>query len=144
MPTQAISALHSYLLDGKVPHESLGIQFQHHKPVPLLEYQASKGFADLPDRTLKRLMDELKLPSPVCDEDESGIEYELMMAIDLVNHYMPKLSLDEIRTIAHSRADKERQFLENALEHVIDDDTMEELMPAGETKNNARASSITT
>ena len=91
VPIEPISPLHC-AVEGSVLLPNIGILCNHKAPVPLLEFQALRGFAGVPEKTLLALYEDLGFQVP---EPDAAADYENMLALGI---------MEELLDLDHNKA----------------------------------------
>lgn len=91
VPTKAVSPLRSHMLRKNDPSAALGCYMRvTGKPVPLVDYLWSVGFARVPEAALKKLREEVQAPE--LDMPEAFVRAEDGIAACPLVHLRPKMT----------------------------------------------------
>ena len=99
IPIETISPLHC-AVQGNVPLPNIGILCNHKAPVPLLEYQALRGFAGVPEKILLALYADMDFKVP---EPDAAADYENMLVLGIMEELLADLDLQKATQILATR-----------------------------------------
>ena len=131
IPITPISALSSFLLD--FPEDEWGICAKHGAPVPLLRYQAARGFGGVSETVMKKVYRDLgKIPPEPSGHDAVPLEFTL--AAGLAELCLPDLGTEEMATAMHSRMSTETSACEGLAFELLNDDCVRDVLRDSDKK----------
>jgi hypothetical protein len=125
LPTKVHSPLHSFL--DEMPLEQVGILAAHEKPVKLVEYQASRGFAGVPETSLKMLFGEFGKQVPE-HSPEAKVPQDVAWAAELINILQPDMEPAKMQEALMTRATSANNITETLLSDVWSDEMMQDCL----------------
>lgn len=133
VPFTPISPIHAFLLNDSVAFDNVGIMASHGKPIDLLEYQALNGFSDVPESAMLKLFKtkDWEVPLP---EDDQDIDYDSLLAYDLVQRLHPDLDADGLLEVMSKRLKAATPACDGSLDTIMEDDMLEEVCGLGDKK----------
>ena len=100
LPTTVMSPLGTFTR-GDVPLSALGIFVSHGAPIPLFTWQASRGFANVPEASLKMLFGAQAIPLPI--EAARSENEELALAVGLSEHFLEDATPEVLENAVRAR-----------------------------------------
>lgn len=125
LPASVHSPLRSFL-EG-VPLQEVGILAAHDKPVKLVQYQSRRGFAGVPELSLKLLFAELGHEAPE-QEPQSEVPQDVAWAAELINILTPDLEPTAVHGALMARVTVDQNICEPLLADVYSDEALQDCM----------------
>ena len=131
VPTQPVSPLHALVMKKKAPATKAGVQLKIvDKPIPVLQLQATKGFGGVPEPSMKKLYQQLKIDEPKMPDD--SVDVEDVLAAGLIVALTPNVTPSMLHEAMSIR--KSYDANPDCEDDVVPSEVLDDVMSASDRK----------
>jgi hypothetical protein len=133
VPFKVISPLHAYMAHGDL--KQVSILGHHTHPEPLLEYQARRGFAGVPESALMHMFGKhFKQPTPDPPVEATEVDTCMYYAAELANMILPDLPVKDLEMALRSWVEEDFIEAEELFNEVVQSELLEDCVKGSDRK----------